>query len=479
MAGWAALSRGPRRSVKRILKIAYGVAETGQAAAEFIFNIALLEFFVVAVGLRPELAALAIALGSIWDALCDPLMGALVDRTRQLRRRYLPYMIAGAWLVAAALLLTFHPPTMSGQAGKFAHMLFCCLFFNTAMSILSVPHGAMSAVLTEDRHERTELFGWRLLFGNLGLLAGVLLPVVLTAWLQADVKTAEGLMASRGWLSYWLAGIVLIGTGCTWWGFRQHLFPPANTTTTQVPLWQKLRSLARNPVYRGLLLAFLAVSIARTINTSVALFYYKITLGLDERTIFLHILCLFIVVIWISIPLWLSLARRFGKKYPAFAGLGLLGLMTSIVYPLFPPGEVTPPMFAAVLGGLLVGCIILFESILVDAIDWGELKSGRREEGLYFGFWKMATKLARSLGLAITALVLALIGFEQAQTQPGLSAQRGLAWLFGPGVGFFFLLGAAAFYWLPYSDFRHQRVQTLLRRKRKKVTEPLSDSDKS
>ena len=92
-----------------------------------------------------------------------------------------------------------------------------------------------------------------------------------------------------------------------------------------------------------------------------------------------------------------------------------------------------------------MGAIILFESMVTDAADADRLESGEERSGLYFGYWRMGQKLARSVGLGLTGWITWLIGFEaQAAEQPAQVA-RSLAYVFGPGVGVFFVAAALIF----------------------------------
>ncbi len=447
------------------VKSGYGAAETGISAAEFLLQVALLEFYITAVGLNAGLAALALAIGTLWDGISDPLMGTIIDRTRLRAGRFLPFIALGGVLLAIALLVVFLPPQLDSQLAKFGYMLGACLLINTATTIISVPHLALGAALSQDRHERTHLVGWRLVFGNLGFLLGVLLPVIVAKSLMADVETSEGLLSSRGGTAVVLAAVTIIGAAITCFALRNRQ-PNYDAIPSQSGFWKNIFSLLRNHVFRPLLASFMLMGIARTINASVALFYYKLALDLSEEQVFVNVLVVFIFSILLSIPFWAWLSRKIGKRGPALFGLSTLGVLGAIVYLIFPSGELLGPVVMAVIGGILVGTVILFESLVADVVDYDELKTGRRREGLYFGFWKMATKLSRALGLGLTALLLSLIGFEEGAITQSEDTLTGLRWIFGPGVGGFFLLAAIAFYLMPLTDSRHVRVQALLNRRK-------------
>jgi GPH family glycoside/pentoside/hexuronide:cation symporter len=98
-------------------------------------------------------------------------------------------------------------------------------------------------------------------------------------------------------------------------------------------------------------------------------------------------------------------------------------------------------------------------------VDHDELRSGRHREGLYFGVWKMGMKLARAGGLVLAGVLLEAIGLGEGSPVVPPGAVRGLAWIFGPGVGGLFVAGALVFVCFPLSDARHRRVQALLKRR--------------
>jgi GPH family glycoside/pentoside/hexuronide:cation symporter len=214
-----------------------------------------------------------------------------------------------------------------------------------------------------------------------------------------------------------------------------------------------------NPVFLPFFIAFLLVAMGRTMNATLALPYYKDSLALPESAIQGPILSVFTLVIVLSVPAWVWLGRRFGKKWPAFAGLFILGLMTLIAYPLFPQGSVAGPVVAAVIGGFAVGAIILVESLVTDIADEDYVRNREDREGIYFGFWRMGQKVARSIILGMTGLLLTAIGYEESVSQQSESTQRALAWLFGGGVGFLFLAASLVFLKTPVDRDRQEWIQ--------------------
>ncbi|HNT89278.1 MAG TPA: MFS transporter, partial [Candidatus Hydrogenedentes bacterium] len=199
------MRRGRRRLSLRT-KTGYGAVELGMSAAEVMLLFYLLEFYTKVIGLRAELAGFALALAMIWDAITDPVMGGVSDRTRSRMGKRRPYIILGSVLLAFGIVFIFSRPDIETQAGKFFYLLGAYMLVNTSMTIVAVPHAALAGEVSFDRNERTELFGWRLLFRTFGFMVAVLLPGLLVIYFE------ERLGVSRTLASRWI-GISILATG--------------------------------------------------------------------------------------------------------------------------------------------------------------------------------------------------------------------------------------------------------------------------
>lgn len=443
------------------MKAGYGAAEFGLAGGELLLQLYLLEYYIRGVGLSPMLAGIALAVAIFWDAITDPLMGGLVDRTRTRFGRFVPYLFLGGFIFGCGLMLLFNPPGADSQAILFLYLLVSYMIVNTGLTIIGVPHIAMGGVLSPNTHERTELYGWRLVFGTGGLFAGILSPLLAAEVLQADVSTGAGLEASRGLGSIYMGLAVILTAFITiavTWRRSANLPAPADTFHWRDFL-ANLGRILRNPVFAPFFLAFILVAMGRSMNSTLALPYYKDSLDLPESAIQGPILSVFTLVIVLSVPAWVFLGRRYGKKRPAFWGLFVLGLMSMVAYPLFPEGSIAGPVMAAVIGGFAVGAIILVESLVTDIADEDFVRNGEDREGIYFGFWRMGQKVARSVTLGLTGLMLSAIGYEESLAQQSEGTDRALAWLFGLGVGSLFLAASFIFVRTPIDRERQEWIQ--------------------
>lgn len=463
--------RDPRSEGSGLLdrrkKLGYGAAEMGLVAAEVLIELYLLKFYNVVVGLPSLFTALALGIAMVWDAVSDPLMGEVSDQTAHSWGRRRPYLLPGALALAVTLVVIFNPPAMTSTLSKFLFLLGSYLGITTAMTVIGVPHLALGGELSFDRDERTEIFGYRRLFTTLGLLSGVMLPALVLRAMGGD-ESAQNVGHSRG-LAAMAAGALILATAMITVRSTRGLDRRLTHRTESLQLGHLLRAqlgVARSKVFRWLLLAFIVAGLGRAINASLALYYYEYRLGFAESDTILYILMPFFLSILGSIPCWVYLSRRYGKRGPAILGVLGLGVLISIFYPILPVGRFAGPVAIAIIGGFFAGSIILLESLVADVVDVDELESGFNREGLYFGMWRMGTKLSRAGGIILSGVLLQFIGFDADLGLQAPEVASRIGWIFGPGVGVLLVAGALLLLRFPLTDEGHRRIQVELTRRR-------------
>lgn len=415
---------------------AYAGAEWGLSGVETFVRLHLLFYFTNICKIEPALAGFLVALGVFWDGLIDPLVGWLSDRTRTRLGPRIPYILLGLVVLPLLLVGLFRIEDLSGPL-KIAAALMIYLFLNTAMTLISVPHAALAGDLSQAKEIRTRLFAWRYFFTTLGLLSGIAIPAVLLSNNGAEAA-----------VSYWksalgLGLIVILSTGLTLggiWRLKRNAIDHAPPS-----LFSQFRRIGKNRPFLILFAAFVLATIGQAINSSLALYYYRYTLKLEEKEL-QTILVVFTLVIIVSILFWNILSRHFAQKKLLALGVGSLGILSSIVYPLLHAGESFGAMVMAVLGGILVGSVFLLEVMVAETVDAKDPAAG--DYGAYFGLWKLGSKIARAAGIGLTGLLLNLIHFQPDGPYDADSVRK-LAWLFGPGVGFFFVIGALTVLFYP------------------------------
>ena len=444
----------------RWVKAGYGLAQTGTNASEVLLRLYLLIFYTDVVGLEPALAGYATALAIIWDGFTDPLMGVISDRTRTRWGRRRPWIVLGGALLAICLYLVFTPPTLETQGGKFAFLLFSYMLVNTASTIIGIPHSALGSELTADRTQITEIYGWRLIFGNVGAIAGTIIPgAILTS--LAGTSTADRSLA-HAHAALLIGGLIVVSAGMTWLATsgRDHLPIVDRHVAKPSRIRIQLRAMLANRPFLILLSAYLVATIGTAINSTFAFYYYKYRLLLTEQQT-QKIIAFFIVIFCIALVGWIVAANRYDKKRLLFFGAFSLGCMTVIGYPLFPAREEFWPLAAGVLGGILVGSILLLDAMLIDCIDYDTVRTREAKSGLYFGIWLMAGKMSRAIAVALSGKILSLIGFAP-NTEQTSEVSRKIALTFGPGVGSFFIGGALIALLFPLTSKHVEKIRRIV-----------------
>ena len=446
----------------------YGTADLGIAAVESVVQLYLLKFYSEVVGLAATWVGVALAIAMVWDAISDPLMGGISDRTSYRDGRRRPYFVPGSILLALTFFFLFNPPAAEHQVAIFFYLLFSFLLLNTSMTLVAVPHAALASELSNNRHERSALFGFKRLFATLGALLGLVLPaLVLTYWGEPYDPTA---MARARSVASGLLAPAIVGTAWLSYRITHGLDKPAQKGLRwDVGLFAKLvleqREALKNPLFRLLVIAFIVAAVGRTLNASIAFYYYEYFLQLSEQEAVVWILLPFFLSFIASVPMWIGLGRCWGKKRAALLGVLLLGVTTAVIYPILPAGQVGWPLAYSLVGGVMAGSIVLMDALVADSIDYDRIRVNRAREGLYFGVWRMSTKAARALGLLLAGVLLDLIGFPEGGGIVDEVVSFRLSLLFGPVVGVLFIAAGVLLWFLPLDNALHDRIQRIIQRR--------------
>ena len=434
----------------------YASAEVGLNAVETALRLYTLVYYTDRVGLDPGLAGLATALGLLWDAVLDTVMGVVSDRTRHRfgGRRF--WLLPGALVLGLGLLLLFQPPDLEGQDAKFLWLLGAYALLNSGITVLAVPYTAMVNEMTPDPHQRSVLFGWRFAAANLGAVLAVAAPAALVG---SDARIVDAM----GPTSLGIAATVGVGALVAWWSTRH--MPRLDAPPPSGAIVANLVATLANPAFRWLLIAYVVATAGIGINGITALYYYDHRLGLSDGQV-QTMLAVFLLTFTISLPVWIGLSKRRGKKMPTVVGAVVLGVATAVVYPLLPEGNFALPLVVGAVGlGFFVGSIALIDSTLTDVIDLDLLHTRTDRAGSYFGMWRFASKLSRASAMWVAGWALAQAGFvpNEAQTE---GTKLAIALLFGPVVGAFFLSAGIILWCHRFGPAKQQQVQRLLARRR-------------
>ena len=378
----------------------FGVGDFGFNLYYTGLNLFLLYYYTDVLEIRPAVAGLIFALPLIWDAITDPLMGLISSRTRTRFGSYRPYILFGTPALALSFVLMFAAPLMFPgaviAAAAASHVLF-----RTCYTVVSIPYTALSANMTRDSGERGALAGVRMIFATLGGLFTVFLTLPLALQLgSGDLKLGFFWVAV---IYATIASTIFLVTFIST-EERSDLEKP-----TEVSLGDMGRLIARN---RALLVLIAAIVIGATgsaIFGKALIYYVKYVAGLDLSIT--GALVALTASVSLSVPIWMYLSRFISKRTAWLTGATLSLSMQATLF-FFPPD--TAGLFMALLVTMGLGngaFVVTFWSMLPDTVEYGEWRSGVRDEGLVFGLNQLALKAASGLGIGVLGFALEAVGY--------------------------------------------------------------------
>lgn len=352
-------------------------------------------FYTQTLGLPLAAIGYIIVASRLFDAVTDPAIGLLSDRTSGRLGRRKPWIAAGAPIALMAVVLLFAPP-VEPSLTQFAIGIFA---LTLGWTMLMLPYAAWGAELSGDYHERTRVAGVREGVGLFGTPIAVSLPTLLTAAGYADPRVHMAGLA--------IVVIVLMVPTVGW--LLAFVPEPAPLSHARVSARDGLTALRQNEPFRRLIVAYLINAFANGLPATLFLLFVSHVIGAADS--YGPLLLAYFLSGLIAIPFWSWLARRIGK-HRAWA----LAMTVACVVFAFTPfvvgeGDGVPFLVISILSGLGVGAdLVLPAAIQADVVDVDTQASGEQRTGLFFALWGIATKLAFALA-ALSLPILSAAGF--------------------------------------------------------------------
>ena len=394
-------------------------------------------------------AASAVLLASrLFDAVTDPVIGWLSDRTGSRFGRRRVWMAGSVPVFMLAVYKLFFP---QGQVDAM-YMVSWLIVMWLGWTLLYIPYYSLGAEISRDYDERTRITAWR---HGIGLSANVISKLV---------PVAAGFFLGMATIgdNLFLIGIMMLAllpltVGATVSGVpeRTDYLPP------RLPLLPGLKVMAHNGPFKRLLLALFINQLGSGISTvTVALFILD---ALHQEEHVLLMLLVFFAFSLAGVPFWLRVARRVNKHRAWCAALfGFAGF--HCLYMLLGPGDFYRMLpITACTGFLGAAFNVVPTSMLADIADLDTLESGEDRAAWYFAVWSFVVKVGSSVGPALAFALLALVGYEASegvQNRPGSVLGLRMLYAFGPAAGMAICALVAWNY--PLTRERHREVRQRL-----------------
>ncbi len=455
-----------KASVPVFKKIAYAAPAFALAVVGIPVYVYIPKFYTDVVGIHIGLLGLILLGARLFDAVTDPVIGVISDRTQTRFGRRRPYMGLGSLILAVAIFLLFNPPdgTPRFETAWFGIWIFCLFLFWT---FVTVPYESLGPEITFDYNERTTLFGMRDGALMLGTLVAASAPFMVSK-LFGLPEGPEGEKSKFFIISVIYCPLII---GMCWWcvtAIQERKIPVSpNRGKTGFGLWECLK----NRPFVILLLSYTIAAFGSNLPATLILYYVEYVLQSESADLFL---ALYFVTGIVFLPGWVVLSRKIGKKVTwiismavntgAFLGVFFLG-----------PGDAHIYGILVFISGIGFGATLAIPSAMqADVIDYDELLSGKRREGQYIGVWSVAKKLAAALGVGVSLSLLGISGYSPnvAQSEDVVFTLRVLYALV-PSVCNILALFIAMLY--PINRVTHEAIQDAVQKRKngQRVSDPL------
>ncbi|WP_416307924.1 glycoside-pentoside-hexuronide (GPH):cation symporter [Neptunicella sp. SCSIO 80796] len=407
-------------------KIAYGLGDT---ASNIVFQTVMLflSFFYTDVfGISPAVVGTLFLVVRIFDAVTDPLMGAMTDRTNTKYGKFRPYLLWMALPFGLISVLAFTTPDLSPQ-GKIIYAFVTYGLLMAAYTAINIPYSALGGVLTADPKERVSVQSYRFVFGMLGGLLVTAFTLPLVEWFGHGDK-AKGYqltIAAMSALGVLMFIVCFVGT-------KERVFPPKSQNST---FKNDLKCLWQNDQWRILSLAALFVLFGIVMRNTVAIYYVKYYLGRED------FITQFVTIGMIGNILGCAVAQPLTKyvcKVKAYIVLQAISAVICVLSYFIGSDQL---MLATVVffvwSFLLQMATPLLWAKMADTVDYGQWKTGVRITGMTYSSIVFFIKMGLAIGGAVVGWLLAYYGY-QADVQQTAEARQGilLCFTFYPAIGF-------------------------------------------
>ena len=381
-------------------KIGYGL---GDAASHIVFDnvmFYMMFFYTDIYGLPAAFVGGMFLIARGLDAVSDPLMGWLADRTHSRWGQFRPYLLWGAVPFGLTCVLTYSTPSL-GLTGRMVFAAITYPLLTLMYTVVNIPYCALGGVITADDTQRISLQSYRFVLATAGGMLSTLLMVPLAGWIGGADK-ASGYQGAIAVLAVAAAAMLLACFATT----RERVMPKREEAAS---FWADVRDIARNDQWR--IVGVLTVLNILAVATRGGAMMYYVTYILGRAGLFTAFLATYSVGNILGCLLTKPLTDRFCKvSVFAWTNVALAALSVAM---FFVPMRQLLPMFALILFiGVLHQMITPIQWVMMsDTVDYGEVRQGKRLTGVSFAGTLFVLKMGLALSGALIGWALAACGY--------------------------------------------------------------------
>ena len=457
-------------------KIGYGFGDFASSMFWKIFSYYLPIFYSDVFGLKPVHAATLLLVTKLYDAISDPVMGIIADRTETKWGKYRPYLLWMAIPFAVIGILSFYVPGGSyGFKHVYAYLMYILMM--TAYTAVNVPYGAMLGVMTDDSREKSVFSSFRMFFAYVGsfIAMGIfwLFEKSVIGTTNAAGKVVKGVgdanPATWTFVVAIVAGLCAVLFVLCFLMTREHVKIEKPATPGAGSIKQDLKALVTNGPWWLLLGAAIGQLLCGSIRGGAAAYYFANILDASVLVTCAVYLTIGEIAQMVGVAFAVPFSEKFGKRNTFIASLVVVIVFSCAIWfiPLGSASAIWWLLAMQIMVSLSFGVAApLTWSMFADVADYSELKHGANSTGLIFSSSSMAQKFGGAIGGFLLLSLLGVFGYDKAldvqapQTLTAIRAMMSFVPAIGAAIGILFL----SFY--PLTSARMKDIQAQLQARR-------------
>jgi glycoside/pentoside/hexuronide:cation symporter, GPH family len=443
------MSTAIQARLPRLAKFFYGISDFGFACTDTTMQVLFAIFMTDVVGLKPVYAAAAIFFGRTWDYINDPLIGFFTDRVRSRWGRRRPFLLFGFIPFGLTFAMMWYRPTTDSPFWLAAYYALAYFLFDTSYTFVTMPYSALTPELTQDYDERTSLTTYRMAFSILGSLLAFTVPLMIIGAMRPENTSRVFMM---GLIFGAASALPLL---LTFFGTRER---PEYFAQSQPSLRESFQAVWKNRPFLFAAGIFLFTWTAADVIQAFLLFFLKYRMNLEKQSD-LIMGAIFITALLV-LPFWNWISSKTDKRKAYIAGMIFLSVVMCALIFLDPSLGLPVVLTMAILAGVGVSAIhVLTWAIIPDAVEVDELSTGHRHEGIFYSLVSLFKKIASSIAIPLTLLVLQYSGYVSNAPVQKPSAILAIRILIGPVPSVLLLGGIAFAIFYPLSRSSHAQTR--------------------
>ena len=394
------MSNTPAGRLSKKTLFAYGCGDFASNLTNTFMGSYLSIFYTDVVGLAPAIVSAIMMIARIWDAINDPMFGAIAERTNTKRGRFRPYIFYGTPFLALAAVLTF---TQLGGEHAAIYAAITYIAYGMLYTVVNLSYGSLSTVMTTNAEDIAQLTSWRMMGTNLSsVILSALSPVIMGAISGSDTFTGRSYLLTM--LIYAIFSVPLfyfVYANC------KETVKPVNEGQ-KVPLSASIKAVITNKPLM-LIFAMMIFQMFAFFGRMGVVIYYIIYVMQKPQMISIF-MALPSVMTVIGILITKNYTVRWGKKKVTAIGYIGAGVTLILIY-FFNPANLVAMIVLHALYGFFCFSFPIPMSMVPESINYQEDRTGVRTDGLAYATVSLSTKIGNAFGPAIALLIMGAFGY--------------------------------------------------------------------